>query len=87
MKNEDDVSQVMKDLKETVCVPKFDFPIKELKEPTYATKTSTVVLVDYEGNVTFVERDWFDENLNRVEPNSYNDVVEHFQLSSNKHSL
>jgi uncharacterized protein with NRDE domain len=80
LKDDKDIVQVFDDLKETVCVPKFDFPVQEIKQPAYATKTSTVVLVDYEGNVTFTERDWYDESLVPIQPGNYNDVVEHFKI-------
>jgi uncharacterized protein with NRDE domain len=55
MKDVTSIKQIFADLKERICVPLFDFS----NEAYYATRTSTVVLVDYEGRVTFVERDWY----------------------------
>ncbi|CAO3609480.1 unnamed protein product [Mucor hiemalis] len=78
--DEKDITEVFKDLKETVCVPKFDFPFEGIKEPAYATRTSTVVLIDYDGNVSFIERDWYDENLVPIKHGEFNDIVEHFKL-------
>lgn len=78
--DEEDLTEVFKDLKETICVPKFDFPFEGIKEPEYATRTSTVVLIDYDGNVSFIERDWYDENLVPYKHGEFNDIVEHFKL-------
>ncbi|KAI8882745.1 DUF833-domain-containing protein [Backusella circina FSU 941] len=52
------IQQVFADLKERICVPLFNF----INGAYYATRTSTVVLVDYDGRVTFVERDWYNKD-------------------------
>ncbi|KAI8080551.1 NRDE protein-domain-containing protein [Thamnidium elegans] len=72
--------QVLTDLSERICIPKFDFPIKTIKQPTYATKTSTVVLIDHNNRVTFIERDWYNEDMSLATPGEYKDVVHHFDL-------
>ncbi|KAI7891233.1 NRDE protein-domain-containing protein [Mucor mucedo] len=79
MNDTTDITQVFSDLSERICIPKFDFPA-DLAEPTYATKTSTVVLVDHENRVTFVERDWHDENLSPFSPGAYEDISYRFTL-------
>lgn len=80
MNDPTDLSQVFTDLSERICIPKFDFPIKAIEQPAYATKTSTVVLIDHDNRVTFVERDWHNEDTSLVNPGEYNDVVHHFNL-------
>ncbi|GAA5807503.1 hypothetical protein MFLAVUS_000866 [Mucor flavus] len=72
--------QVLTDLSERICVPKFDFPIKTIKQPAYATKTSTLVLIDHNNRVTFVERDWHNEDMSLTASGEYKDVVHHFDL-------
>lgn len=74
-----DITQVFKDLSERICVPKFKFPV-DMAEPTYATKTSTVVLVDHDNRVTFVERDWHDANLSPFSPDACDDILYRFEL-------
>lgn len=79
MNDTTDILQVFSDLSERICIPKFDFPA-DIAEPTYATKTSTVILVDHENHVTFVERDWHDENLSPFSPGTYQDISYRFTL-------
>lgn len=79
MNDTTDITQVFKDLSERICIPKFNFPAN-LTEPTYATKTSTVVLVDYENRVTFIERDWHDENMSPFSPSAHQDISYCFTL-------
>jgi uncharacterized protein with NRDE domain len=74
------LKQVYKDLSERICIPKFDFPVDTIEEPTYATRTSTVVLVDRDNRVTFAEREWHDENQSPFKPGDYNDILHHFNL-------
>ncbi|KAI8096320.1 NRDE protein-domain-containing protein [Halteromyces radiatus] len=53
------IGQVMTDFKERIFIPKLNN--KELgNNASYATRTSTVILVDRQDNVIFVERDWFE---------------------------
>jgi uncharacterized protein with NRDE domain len=79
MNDVNNIQQVYTDLSERICIPKFEFPIESIKESSYATRTSTVVLVDHENRVTFVERDWHDENLSLINTD-YNDIIYHFNL-------
>lgn len=50
------IQKVFEEIKSVIRVPHIVFASNE----PYATRTSTVVLVDHEGMVTFLERDWFD---------------------------
>lgn len=83
MCNVHDIKQVFKDLSERICIPKFDFPVDSIKEPAYATRTSTVVLVDHDNQVTFVEREWHagEENIFPViKTDDYHDILHHFKI-------
>lgn len=80
MSDTEDLSQLFTELSERICIPKFDYPIKGMETPTYATKTSTVVLIDHDNHVTFVERDWHDENMSPINPSEYKDILHHFDL-------
>ncbi|CAG8669324.1 24005_t:CDS:2, partial [Racocetra persica] len=51
--------------KMTIRIPKFD------KHGAYGTRTSTVILVDRDDNVVFVEKTWFDEDENIIEDECY----------------
>ncbi|KAG0793582.1 hypothetical protein G6F17_008898 [Rhizopus arrhizus] len=79
--NTDDTSAIRADFKERIFIPKVDFPPSiELKELSYGTRTSTIVLLDYEGNVTFIERDWYDSNLLPIKSGEYDDRLFEFHL-------
>ncbi|KAI8097837.1 NRDE protein-domain-containing protein [Gilbertella persicaria] len=82
MSNVQDVDQIFADLKERICIPKFDWPKSlNLKDYTYGTRTSTIVLIDHQGHVTFVERLWHDkETFSPANPNHFNDIIFHFDL-------
>lgn len=47
--------QTWEDIKSTIFVPKLS-----VGNLTYATRTTTVILVDMNDQVTFVEREWFE---------------------------
>ncbi|KAL0088380.1 NRDE protein-domain-containing protein [Phycomyces blakesleeanus] len=51
-----DLNQVMVDITERIFVPLFRNS-EFMSSASYGTRTSTVVLVDHQGNTTFVERD------------------------------
>ncbi|KAG1148976.1 hypothetical protein G6F37_004487 [Rhizopus arrhizus] len=79
--NTGDTSAIRADFKERIFIPKVDFPPSiELKELSYGTRTSTIVLLDYEGNVTFIERDWYDSNLLPIKSGEYDDRLFEFHL-------
>ncbi|GAN07645.1 conserved hypothetical protein [Mucor ambiguus] len=82
MNNDQDIQQIFDDLKERISIPLFNFPGNlGIQEPAYATRTSTIVLIDRDDNVTFIERLWYDErNLSPVNPGEYNDLVFQFPL-------
>ncbi|KAI7897937.1 NRDE protein-domain-containing protein [Cokeromyces recurvatus] len=82
MTNVQDMQRIFDDLKERICIPLFEFPeCPGVKDLSYATRTSTIVLIDYDNNVTFIERLWRDENdLTLFNPENYNDVIYHFKL-------
>ncbi|KAF0445051.1 DUF833-domain-containing protein [Gigaspora margarita] len=48
-------------VKLNIRIPKFD------NNGSYGTRTSTVILVDRDNNVVFVEKTWYDENENIIE--------------------
>lgn len=82
MNNEKDIQQIFDDLKERISIPLFSFPENlGIQEPAYATRTSTIVLIDHDNNVTFIERLWYNEtDLSPVNPNEYNDIMYQFNL-------
>lgn len=81
MTDTENVDTIMNDLKERIFIPKFDFPaITGIKEPSYGTRTSTVVLIDYDDNVTFVERDWYDSNLSLCKSGECDERSFRFQI-------
>ncbi|RCH90568.1 hypothetical protein CU097_006924 [Rhizopus azygosporus] len=81
MTDTENVDTIMNNLKERIFIPKFDFPdITGIKEPSYGTRTSTVVLIDYDDNVTFVERDWYDSNLSLCKSGECDERSFRFQI-------
>lgn len=82
MNNDKDIQQIFDDLKERISIPLFNFPGDlGIQDPAYATRTSTVVLIDRDNNVTFIERLWYNEtDLSPVNPDEYNDLVFQFNL-------
>lgn len=83
MNNDKDIQQIFDDLKERISIPLFNFPGNlGIQEPAYATRTSTIVLIDHDDNVTFIERLWYNEtDLSPVNPNEYNDIMYQFNLN------
>ncbi|KAI9480644.1 MAG: NRDE protein-domain-containing protein [Benjaminiella poitrasii] len=77
-----DIKQIFDDLRERICIPLFEFPdFPGVNDRSYATRTSAVVLIDHENNVTFVERLWRDESdLSLLDPDKYDDAIFHFKL-------
>ncbi|KAI8328688.1 NRDE protein-domain-containing protein [Choanephora cucurbitarum] len=62
MTNTEDANQILRDLQTRIYIPQFDWPeYLGLKEPTYGTRTSNVILIDYGNHVTFIERSWLDQ--------------------------
>jgi uncharacterized protein with NRDE domain len=81
MNNVEDIQQIFADLQERIAVPLFNFPIPNIKDPAYGTRTSTIVLIDHDNHVTFIERLWYDpETLLPINSDEYDDVVYHFDL-------
>ncbi|KAF1806653.1 NRDE protein-domain-containing protein [Mucor lusitanicus] len=82
MNNDKDIQQIFDDLKERISIPLFNFPGNlGIQEPAYATRTSTIVLIDRDDNVTFIERLWYNEtDLSPVNPGEYNDLIFQFSL-------
>ncbi|KAI8977131.1 NRDE protein-domain-containing protein [Mycotypha africana] len=83
MTNTGDVEHIYGDLKERICIPLFNFPENlNLKNSAYATRTSTVVLLDYNDNVTFIERMWYNEDdITPATHVNFNDKVYRFTLN------
>ncbi|KAI8330174.1 NRDE protein-domain-containing protein [Chlamydoabsidia padenii] len=48
------IPHLLQEFKERIFIP-----LVELNNTAYGTRTSTVILVDKQDNVTFVERDWY----------------------------
>ncbi|RUP48437.1 hypothetical protein BC936DRAFT_144559, partial [Jimgerdemannia flammicorona] len=58
-----DVTNITQSIEETKT--RIRVPIFNLNSQPYSTRTSTIILVDRRGTVTFVERDWFDTEAMR----------------------
>ncbi|KAI9281835.1 NRDE protein-domain-containing protein [Sporodiniella umbellata] len=73
---------VSKNLQQRIFITNFyGFEYQESGYLGYATRTSTVVLIDYDGNVTFVERDWYNtKTFQQLKPSEYEDRLFRFQL-------
>ncbi|KAI8382296.1 NRDE protein-domain-containing protein [Blakeslea trispora] len=55
----DNAQELLNDLQTRIYIPHFDWPKDVgLKQPTYGTRSSNIVLIDYDNHVTFVERLW-----------------------------
>lgn len=81
MNNVEDMQKIFDDLQERISVPFFNFPVPDIEEPAYGTRTSTIVLIDHDDHVTFTERLWYDiETLLPINPDEYDDATYHFDL-------
>lgn len=79
MNNENDILQIFADLKERIHVPLFKFPKSlGLKVSEYATRTSSIVLIDHENNVTFVEHAWYPTSNDTEHIDK--DLIYHFKI-------
>lgn len=83
--NTDDVTHLMAGFKERIFIPKINSKILG-KGASYGTRTSTVILVDKDDKVTFVERDWYelDDNGSYRECNPPPNRLFSFQLHNNQ---
>jgi uncharacterized protein with NRDE domain len=83
--NADDVAHLMAEFKKRIFIPKVNG--KPLGNgASYGTRTSTVILVDKDDKVTFVERDWYesDDSGSYRECNPPPNRLFSFQLHSNQ---
>ncbi|KAI8971361.1 NRDE protein-domain-containing protein [Pilobolus umbonatus] len=74
----DDPILLSEELKEHIFCPKFHNGPDDARDYTYATRSSTIVLIDYDNCVTYVERNWHDENHELL--SEFNDAVYKFEL-------
>ncbi|KAI7859147.1 NRDE protein-domain-containing protein [Circinella umbellata] len=80
-----DVAQILEDVKNWIFVPKFEY-----LNNAYATRTSTVILIDHDGNAVFVERDRFQVTKSDNEEEKFiplNEKGRMFRFNIDDHSL
>ncbi|KAI9265049.1 NRDE protein-domain-containing protein [Phascolomyces articulosus] len=71
--SDQDVSQILEEVKHWIFVPKFEY-----LHGAYATRTSTVILVDHDGNTTFIERDRFQKRPQNHTAKEEDEVLEKY---------
>ncbi|KAK9766106.1 hypothetical protein K7432_005068 [Basidiobolus ranarum] len=68
----------LQDLAQCICIPKVHFPKNESNP--YATRTSTIILINHDNELVFIEREWYNEHQEPYEDPSQHDREFRFNI-------